>query len=90
MLLGKAGERTTTDNYGALVGWTIQDWGSSFVLEMQSVTARPPNSPEDVDSAFFMLTKTQAIQLGHNLFQAAGQTVLPQRKRSWLKRFIQT
>ena len=78
---------TDSDYYGALVGWTSQDLGKRAVLQVQSVTKQAPHTAEDVHSFNFLIDKNQAVQLGHYLFELAGQRAQP-RKKSWLDRLL--
>jgi hypothetical protein len=76
------------DRYGVLVGWTTQDLGARLVLRVQTVTKPPPHTAEDLTSTVFLLSKNQAVQLGHNLFRASGETAPERKKRSWLDKLF--
>lgn len=75
-------------SYGTLVGWTTQDLGSKVVIRLQSVTTPTPHSESDVHSAYFMMDKNQAVQLGDCLYELAGQRAPATRKRFWLRRLF--
>jgi hypothetical protein len=76
------------DRYGVLVGWTTQDLGERLILRVQTVTKPPPHTAEDVASTVVLLSKTQAVQLGNNLFRVSGETAPARRKRSWLDKLL--
>lgn len=75
------------DYYGALVGWTSEDFGKHMVLRMQSVTKGTPHTQDDIDSFFFMVNKNDALLLANYLYSISGQTA-PKKKRGWLGRFL--
>jgi hypothetical protein len=76
------------NNYGALVGWTSQDLGNRLLLRLESVTTAAPHTAGDVNSFYFVMDKNQAVQLGNNLFELAGQMAPRKHKRSWLDRVV--
>ena len=67
------------EDFGALVGWTTSRKGGLITLRVQGVDKPPPHAKNDVHSHFYVLTDQQAVQLGHTLYKAAGQT-LPDNK----------
>jgi hypothetical protein len=76
------------DRYGVLVGWTTQSLGARMILRLETVTKPPPHTAEDVTAHVFLMNKTQAIQLGNNLFQTTGESAPPRRKKRWLDKML--
>ena len=76
------------DRYGVLVGWTIQDLGARLILRLETVTKPPPHTADDVASTVLFLSKSQAVQLGNNLFRISGETAPARTKRSWLDKLL--
>ena len=73
---------------GALVGWTSQDLGSRLVLKLESVSKPAPHRSEDIHAHFLLMDKTQALQLGHYLYEVIGQTSPTRRPNSWWARLV--
>lgn len=76
------------DNLGALVGWTSQDLGDRIALKLETVTRAGPRNLEDVDTHFFIIDKTQAVQLGSYLFRITGQTAPRAASRGLMERLF--
>ena len=55
-----------------LVGWTAEDYGTSMVLRLETVT-NMPQSDDDVLVSRMVLNKDQAVQLGNILFELSGR-----------------
>lgn len=55
-----------------LVGWTAEDYGTSMVLRLETVTNMPQNA-DDVLVSRMVLNKDQAVQLGNVLFELSGR-----------------
>ena len=76
------------EDFGALVGWTTTRKEGLITLRVQSVDKPPPHAKGDVHSHFYVLTDQQAVQLGHTLFKAAGQTAPDAKGRGLFARLF--
>lgn len=55
-----------------LVGWTAEDYGTSMILRLETVT-NLPLSQDDVLVSRVVLNKDQAVQLGNMLYELSGR-----------------
>lgn len=73
-------DAATGDNaFGVVLGWTGEQLGDRLILRMQSARTRPQDA-SDVTTFSYFLTRQQAAQLGHWLFQISDQTPPPPRR----------
>ena len=69
---------------GALVGWSHHDNDERILLRLESMQWSNLASDEP-DLLRLLMTKQQALVLGHYLMKASGETI-PVRRTSWLQR----
>lgn len=76
------------NDYGVLVGWKADIAGERLTLKMQSVTKPPPHKSEDVHGQYFVMDKTQAVQLGTYLLELAEAAPLDRSGRGLFARLF--
>ena len=76
------------DSYGALVGWTHEDLGDHLVLRIQSMQSAAQIEGQEPDTFRLLMSKQQAVLLGNNLMQVAGETIPRKGDRTWLRRMF--
>ena len=81
-----AGAQAVHESYGALVGWAHSEFKDRLNLKLQSIDPARQASGEEVDSHYFLMTRSQAAVLANYLFQISGQTPPRRRRRGWLAR----
>ncbi|MGN3974980.1 hypothetical protein [Tsuneonella sp. SYSU-LHT278] len=69
------------EQFGALVGWTHEDFGDRVMVKVQS--KRPGSSGTRVDEVRYFMTKNQAAVLANYLFSISGRLPQPAKKRRW-------
>jgi len=74
-------------NIGALVGWSHLDNGDQIVLRLESAQSSAALADNDLDLSRLIMTKQQALVLGHYLMKVSGETILPAR-RSWVSQLL--
>lgn len=72
------------ESFGVLAGWTHSEFSGRLNLRLQTIRSSRRASPDDADSHYIMMTKSQAAVLANYLFQASGQA--PPRRRPGLLR----
>jgi hypothetical protein len=72
--------------FGALVGWTHQDHDERIILCVESMQA-DSLARNEPDLCHFLMTKQQALILGHHLLKISGEPIAPPRA-SWLRRIV--
>lgn len=70
-----------------LVGWTAQDYGSSMILRIETVTNMPENE-DDVLVSRMVLNKEQAVQMGNMLYELSGKLPPKMAKPPLLDRML--
>ncbi len=73
------------DNVGALVGWDHQDSGDHILLRLESAESSASLAMKDLNFSRLVMTKQQALVLGHYLMKVSGATIQPARS-SWLSK----
>jgi len=73
-------------SYGALVGWSFENYGKRFVLKLQTLKSTRSGEPDEVDSHYFVMSPHHATLLANSLFQATGQTAPQPRRKGLLRR----
>lgn len=76
------------DTYGALIGWTHQDFGDKLLIRLESVRSSDTEARADPDCTRILLTKQQAAVLGNNLMEIAGATPPTRAQRKLLRRLF--
>ena len=75
------------DDVRVLVGWTAQDYGSSMIVRLETVT-NMPESEDDVLVSRMVLNKDQAVQLGNMLYELSGKLPPKMAKPPLLERML--
>ncbi|MGI8944098.1 MAG: hypothetical protein ACR2FJ_07705 [Qipengyuania sp.] len=74
-------------DYGVLLGWLSDPAGDRISLKLQS-SQKVPGRASDIHEFRYFLSREQAVQLGHNLFQLAGATPPRRKRRGFIERLI--
>lgn len=72
-----------SESVGALVGWSHHDTGETILLKLESARSSAALAEKDLDVTRLLMTKQQALVLGHYLMRLSGETIQPAR-RSWM------
>jgi hypothetical protein len=75
------------ENLGALVGWSHMDAGDNILLRLESFQSISGLAGNEPDMSRLLMTKQQALVLGHYLMRVSGETIRPPRKR-WLRALV--
>jgi hypothetical protein len=75
------------DNTGALVGWSHHDSGDRILLRLESAQSSAALAAKELDLSRVLMTKQQALVLGHYLMRLSGETIQPAR-RSWVPQVL--
>lgn len=86
--MARAIDKPSVEFAGVLVGWEARGLGERLVLHLQGVTGTAPHDREDVSDLYLALDRTQAMQLGENLFGVVDATMPERPRRSWLRRAL--
>ena len=83
-----AGAQAVNESYGALVGWAHSEFKDRLNLKLQCIGSTRLASAEEVDSHYFMMTKTQAAVLANYLYQISGKNPPRPRRRGFFARMF--
>jgi len=69
-------------SYGAFVGFSFEEFGQRLVLNLQTLKSTRADSPGDIDSHYFVMSRRQAAILADRLYRATGESrpARPRRK----------
>ena len=74
------------ESHGALVGWGHCYNRNRLMLRLESFRSKDALDQNDLDAFRVLMTKQQALLLGHYLIQLSGQSSVEQQERGWFRR----
>ena len=74
------------ESHGALVGWGHCFNRNRLMLRLESFRSKDALDRGDFDAFSVLMTKRQALLLGHYLTKHSGQSSVEQRESGWFRR----
>lgn len=73
------------DHFGALVGWSHHEDGDRILLRLESAQSSTALTEKNLDLSRLLMTKQQALVLGHYLMRISGGAAQSSQRGWWRK-----